>query len=115
MIYWHGSLRQGERSRSINELKQEIAAYVPDMPVTGLDDRLREILNTETDYAEKISSLVDFICEESGFISGHDGEQFSDSWGHSLSSDELKSILGLTGTCIQVFDKDTHELIAERR
>lgn len=44
-----------------------------------------------------------------------DNDTFDDSWGQSLSQNELENGLGLTGLTMQLFRKSDDKLLAERR
>ena len=61
--------------------------------------------------------MVNFIVNIEELRQGmlDNSEVFSNSWGHSLSPEELVSKLGLAGTTVQVFAKHNGNLIAERR
>jgi hypothetical protein len=61
-----------------------------------------------------VYQFIDFITELKGRLR-NDGEVFSRTWSHSLSPEELREYLGLSGTTIQIFYKDTNKFITEHR
>jgi len=66
-------------------------------------------------YILMVKQLINFIVEIDKFLIelGNEETPFPDEWERSLSSNELSTVLGLTGTAIQVFSKNNGSLITE--
>jgi hypothetical protein len=95
-------------------LSKAVSIYL-DIPQREVLESLRESDRKGLGGVEKMQALGDFIIRRKGLIEGSDDDMFSSDLAPALTGDELREMLGLTGTALQVFNRADDSHIIEHR